>query len=305
MKELREILNLAKSIGPKIIAVAKAEDEEVLLALDHARREKIIQCILVGSKEKIKELADKNKMDLSEYELVEEQDPLKATLFCTQLINQGKTDLMMKGLLDTGIFMKGILDKEKGLAIGKLLTHVAVFEIPDFPRLLLLTDAAINIAPTLMEKAQIIQNAVDLAISLGIEKPKVACIAATEKVNPEKMPATVDAACLSMMAKRGQIKGAIVDGPFGLDNAISEESAKIKGVKSPVAGKADILLCPDIETGNVIYKTLVEFAKAKCAAVVLGTKVPVVLTSRADSHETKFMSIALGVASSRQHRGRL
>ncbi len=299
MKELREILSLAKSIGPKIIAVAKAEDEEVLLALDQARREKVIQCILVGSEEKIKELADKNKIDLSEYELVEEKGSLKASLLCAQLINQGKADLMMKGLLDTGIFMKGILDKEKGLAIGKLLTHVAVFEIPDFPRLLILTDAAINIAPTLMEKAQIIQNAVDLAISLGIEKPKVACIAATEKVNPEKMPATVDAACLSMMAKRGQIKGAIVDGPFGLDNVISEESAKIKGVKSPVAGKADILLCPDIETGNVIYKTLVEFAKAKCAAVVLGTKVPVVLTSRADSHETKFMSIALGVASSR------
>jgi phosphate butyryltransferase len=300
MRELKEILNLAKSIGPKIIAVAKAEDKEVLLALDHARREKIIQGVLVGSKEKIKELTDNNKINLSEYELVEEKDSFKASLLCAQLINQGKADLMMKGLLDTGIFMKGILDKEKGLAIGKLLTHVAVFEIPDFPRLLLLTDAAINIAPTLMEKAQIIQNAVDLAISLGIEKLKVACIAATEKVNPEKMPATVDAACLSMMAKRGQIKGALVDGPFGLDNAISEESAKIKGVKSPVAGKADILLCPDIETGNVIYKTLVEFAKAKCAAVVLGTKVPVVLTSRADSHETKFMSIALGVASSRQ-----
>ncbi len=299
MKELKEILSLAKSIGPKRIAVAKAEDEEVFLALDQARREKIVQGILVGSKEKIKELADKNKINLSEYELVEEQDPLKATLLCTQLINQGKADLMMKGLLDTGIFMKGILDKDKGLTIGKLLTHVAVFEIPDFPRLLLLTDAAINIAPTLMEKAQIVQNAVDLTISLRIENPRVACIAAMEKVNPEKMPATVDAACLSMMAKRGQIKGAMVDGPFGLDNAISEESAKIKGVKSPMAGKADILLCPDIEAGNVIYKTLVEFAKAKCAAVVLGTKVPVVLTSRADSHETKFMSIALGVVGDR------
>jgi len=300
MKELKEILSLAKSIGPKIIAVAKAEDEEVFLALDQARREKIIQGILVGSKDEIKKLADKNKINLSEYELVEEPDGLKASLLCSQLINQGKADLMMKGLLDTGIFMRGILDKEKGLTTGKLLTHVAVFEIPDFPRLLLLTDAAINIAPTLLEKAQIIQNAVDLALSLGIENPKVACIAAMEKVNPEKMPVTVDAACLSMMSKRGQIKGAIVDGPFALDNATSEESAEIKGVKSPIAGKADILLCPDIETGNVIYKTLIEFAKAKCAAIVLGTKAPVVLTSRADSHETKFMSIALGVVESRQ-----
>ena len=299
MKELREILTLARSIGPKRIAVAKAEDEEVFLALDQARREKIAQGILVGSKEKIKTLAEKNRINLSEYESIEENDPLQAALICTQLINQRKADVMMKGLLDTGIFMKGILDREKGLSTGKLLTHVAIFEIPDFPRLLLLTDAAINIAPTLLEKAQIIQNAVDLALCLGIEKPSVACIAAMEKVNPEKMPATVDAACLSMMAKRGQIKGAMVDGPFGLDNAVSEESARIKGVESPIAGKADILLCPDIETGNVIYKTLIEFAKAKCAAIVLGTRAPVILTSRADSHETKFMSIALGVASSR------
>ncbi|HVP36342.1 MAG TPA: phosphate butyryltransferase [Terriglobales bacterium] len=299
MKELKEILTLARSKGPKRVAVAKAEDEEVFLAVEQARKEKIVQGILVGSIDRIKALAEKNRIDLSEYELIEENDPLQASLLCSQLINQKKADVMMKGLLDTGIFMKGILDKEKGLSTGKLLTHIAAFEIPDFPRLLFLTDVAINIAPSLLEKAQIVQNAVDLSLSLGIEEPKVACIAAVEKVNPEKMPATVDAACLSMMAKRGQIKGAIVDGPFGLDNSVSEESAKIKGVKSPVAGKADILLCPDIETGNVIYKTLIEFAKARCAAIVLGTKAPVVLTSRADSHETKFMSVALAVASSR------
>ncbi len=303
MRELKEILDLAKSIGPKRIAVAKAEDEEVFIALEHARREKIVRGILVGSIEKINKLAEKNKISLSEYELIQEEDEFKASLFCSELIHQGKVDLMMKGLVDTGLFMKGILDKEKGLTTGKLLTHVAVFEIPDFDRLLLLTDAAINIAPTLLEKAQIIQNAVDLAKSLQIENPKVACIAAMEKVNPEKMPATVDAACLSMMAKRGQIKGAIVDGPFGLDNAVSVESARIKGVKSPIAGKADILLCPNIESGNVIYKTLMEFAKAKCGAIVLGTKAPVVLTSRADSNETKFMSIVLGVAGSRGEAG--
>jgi phosphate butyryltransferase len=174
---------------------------------------------------------------------------------------------------------------------------VAVFEIPRYPKLLMITDAAINISPSLMEKAQIIQNAVDVSHSLGTETPLVACIAAVEKVNPEKMPATVDCACLSKMAERGQIKGAVVDGPLGLDNAISKKSAEIKGVRSQVAGNADIILCPNIETGNVIYKTLIEFAEAKCAAIVAGTKVPVILTSRADSHETKFMSIALGVAS--------
>jgi phosphate butyryltransferase len=195
---------------------------------------------------------------------------------------------------------KAILDKEKGLRTGKLLSHVAVFEIPAYHKLLMVTDAAINVNPTLSHKAQIAQNAVDVAHSLGIELPNVACIAAVEKLYPVKMPATLDCACLSMMAKRGQIRGAVVDGPLGLDNAVSEESARVKGVKSEMAGKVDILLCPSVEAGNVIYKTLMEFTQARCAAVVVGTKSPVVLTSRADSHETKFTSIALGVASCRR-----
>jgi phosphate butyryltransferase len=180
------------------------------------------------------------------------------------------------------------------------LSHVAVFEIPAYPKLLMITDVAININPSLTEKAQIIQNAVDVAHSLGIQMPNVACISAVEKVYPDKMPATLDCACLSMMARRGQITGAMVDGPFGLDNAVSVESARIKGVKSSMPGNVDILLCPDIHAGNAIYKTLMEFAQARCAAVVAGTKAPVVLTSRADSHETKFTSIALGVASCRR-----
>ena len=300
MKSLNDILALAKKIGPKRIAVALAEDEEVLLALDQARKEKIIEGILVGTKEKIEKLALKNQIDLQKSEIEEESDGLAASLRCCELINRGEADLMMKGLVGTAFFMKAILDKEKGLGTGRLLSHVAVFEIPLYPKLLVITDVAINIAPGLMEKAQIIQNAVDVSHSLGIETPLVACIAAVEKVNPDKMPATVDCACLSKMAQRGQIKGAIVDGPFGFDNAISEKSAHVKGIESQVAGKADIILCPNIETGNVIYKTLIEFAQAKCGAIVVGTKAPVILTSRADSHETKFMSIALGVASCRE-----
>lgn len=297
MKSLNDILGLAKKIGPKKVAVALAEDEEVLLALEQARKERIIEGILVGTKEKIEKLARKNQIDIRKFEIEEETDGFVASLKCCELINRGEADLMMKGLVGTAHFMKAILDKEKGLGTGKLLSHVAVFEIPRYPKLLMITDAAINISPSVMEKAQIIQNAVDVLHSLGIGTPLVACIAAVEKVNPEKMPATVDCACLSKMGERGQIKGAIVDGPLGLDNAISEKSAEIKGVKSQVAGNADIILCPNIETGNVIYKTLIEFAEAKCAAIVAGTKVPVILTSRADSHETKFMSIALGVAS--------
>jgi phosphate butyryltransferase len=299
MKTLNDILNLAKRIGPKKIAIASAEDFEILCALEQARKEKIVRGILVGDEKKISSLLVQAKMDEENFEIINETDSFKASLLCCDLINEKKADLMMKGLVGTSSFMRAILDKEKGLSTGKLLTHLAVFEIPDYPKLLMLTDAAINISPNLMEKAQIIQNAVEVAHSLGIQTPLVACIAAVEKINPEKMPATVDAAALSMMAKRDQISGAIVDGPFGLDNAVSEESAKVKGVKSSIAGKADILLAPDIEAGNVIYKTLIEFARAKCAAIVLGTKVPVVLTSRADSHETKFMSIALGVVSCR------
>jgi len=304
MKSLNDILNLAKRIGPKKVAVALAEDEEVLLALEQARKERIIEGILVGTKKKIEELARKNDIDIEKFELDEKTDGFEASLRCCELINRGEADLMMKGLVGTAIFMKAILDKERGLGTGRsygsrvgLLSHVAVFEIPSYSKLLMITDAAINIAPSLMEKAQIIQNAVDVSHSLGIETPLVACIAAVEKVNPDKMPATVDCASLSMMARRGQIKGAIVDGPFGFDNAVSEKSAEVKGIKSQIAGRADIILCHDIETGNAIYKTLIEFAQAKCAAIVVGTKVPVILTSRADSHETKFMSIALGVAS--------
>ena len=299
MKTLNEILNLAKKIGPKQIAIALAEDFQILRALEQARKEEIVDGILVGDEKKIRYLLAEAQMDEQNFEIINEIDGLKASLLCCDLINQKKADLMMKGLVGTTSFMRAILDKEKGLATGKLLTHLAVFEIPDYPKFLMLTDAAINISPDIKEKAQKIQNAVEVAQSLGIQTPLVASIAAVEKINPEKMPATVDAAALSMMAKRGQISGAIVDGPFGLDNAISEESAKVKGVKSSIAGKADILLAPDIEAGNVIYKTLIEFARAKCAAIVLGSKVPVVLTSRTDSHETKFMSIALGVVGCR------
>jgi len=297
MKTLDDILTLAKRIGPKKVAVAQAEDEEVLLALEQARKERIVDVILVGKLERIEKLAAKNLIDISEFEIQQEADEFSASFRCCELVNRKEADLVMKGLVGTAHFMKAILDKEYGLGTGKLLSHVAVFEIPAYPKLLMITDAAINIAPSLMDKAQIVQNAVDVAHSLGIDLPNVACIAAVEKVYPDKMPATLDCACLSMMAKRGQIKGALVDGPFGLDNAVSEESARAKGIHSQMSGKVDILLCPNIETGNAVYKTLIEFAQAKCAAIVVGTKAPVILTSRADSHETKFTSIALGVAS--------
>ncbi len=300
MKTLDDILTLAKKIGPKKVAVAQAEDEEVLLALEQARQEGIVQVILVGRRDRIEPIAKRKGIEIDQFEILQDVDGFSASVKCCELVNRGEADFMMKGLVGTAPFLKAILDKERGLGTGKLLSHVAVFQIPTYPKLLMITDAAINITPSLLEKAQIIRNAVDVAHSIGMALPNVACIAAVEKVYPDKMPATLDCACLSMMAKRGQITGALVDGPFGLDNAISEEAARIKGVQSEMAGKVDVLLCPGIETGNAIYKTLTSFAQARCAALVVGTKVPVVLTSRSDTHETKFMSIALGVASCRR-----
>ena len=297
MKTLDDILALAKKTGPKKVAVAQAEDEDVLLVVEQARKQGMVEAILVGRRERIEKLASKNGIDIGEFEIHQEENGFSATLRCCELVKRGEAHFLMKGSVGTAQFMKAILDKEKGLATGRLLSHVAVFEISTYPKLLMVTDAAINIAPTLMQKAQIIQNAVGVAHFLGIELPNVACLAAVEKVYPDKMPATLDCAALSMMAKRGQIKGAVVDGPLGLDNAVSEESARVKGVKSEMAGRADVLLCPNVEAGNAIYKILTAFAKAKCAAIVVGAKAPVVLTSRADSHETKFASIALGVVS--------
>jgi phosphate butyryltransferase len=295
VKSLDDILTLAKKTGPKKVAVAQAEDGEILHALEQARSEGMVEAVLVGKREKIEELASRNGIDPRGFEFRQETDGFSATLKCCELVGRGEAHFLMKGLVGTAHFMRAILDKERGLGTGRLLSHVAVFEIPAYPKLLMVTDAAINIAPTLMEKAQIVQNAVGVAHLLGTELPNVACLAAVEKVYPDKMPATLDCASLSMMAKRGQIRGAVVDGPFGLDNAVSEESARVKGVKSEMAGKVDVLLCPNVEAGNALYKTLTAFANAKCAAIVVGTKAPVVLTSRADSHQTKFVSIALGV----------
>ena len=206
----------------------------------------------------------------------------------------------MKGNLSTSLILKAVLNKEHGLRTGNVLSHVAVFDVPHYDRPILVTDAAMNITPSLEEKVQIIQNAVNVAHSIGIEMPKVAPIAAVEVVNP-LMPATVEAALLTQMNRRGQIKGCVIDGPLALDNAINIEAAKQKGIQSEVAGQADILLVPAIETGNVLYKSLIYFAKAKVGAILAGAKAPVVLTSRADSSESKLYSLALAISVAQQN----
>lgn len=294
MKNFNEIIKFAKERGPKTISVACCQDKEVLMAVEMARQEKIANAILVGDINKTKEIAKDINLDLSNYELIHIEDLSEASLKSVELVSHGKADMVMKGLVDTSIILKSVLDKEKGLRTNNVLSHVAVFDIESYDRLFFITDAAMNLAPELNVKKQIIENASTVAHSLDIKIPKVAVLCAKEKVNP-KMKDTVDAKELEEMCNRGEIKGCIVGGPFALDNAVSIEAAKHKGITHPVAGEADILLAPDIEAGNILYKSLVFFSKSKNAGVIVGAKAPIILTSRADSEETKLNSIALGV----------
>lgn len=294
MRSFNDVIRYAKERGPKTISVACSQDKEVLIAVDMAKKEGIANAILVGDIEKTNNIANELNIDLSGYDLIDEKDLTQASLKAVSLVSEGKADMVMKGLVDTSIILKAVLDKEVGLRTGKVLSHVAVFDVNGYDRLFFITDAAMNLAPDLQTKKQIIENACIVAHALDIEEPKVAAICAKEKVNP-KMPDTVDAKELEDMCKNGEIKGCIVGGPFALDNAVSEEAAKHKGMDNPIAGKADILLAPDIEAGNILYKSLVFFAESKNAGVIVGAKAPIILTSRADSEETKLNSIALGV----------
>ncbi|WP_427339941.1 phosphate butyryltransferase [Caloranaerobacter sp. DY30410] len=294
IRGFEDVLRLAKERGPKTISVAAAQDKEVLIAVKQAKEMGIADAILVGDKEKITQIADEIGMNLDDFEVIDLKDLKEASRKAVELVSSGKAHMVMKGLVDTSIILKAVLDEEIGLRTGKVLSHVAVFDIETYDKILFVTDAAMNIAPNLEQKKQIIENAVFVAHSLDIENPKVAVICAKEKVNP-KMPATVDAEKLVEMNKNGEITGCIVGGPFALDNAISKEAAKHKGIEHPVAGDADILLMPYIEAGNVLYKALVFLSKAQNAGVIVGAKAPVVLTSRADSESAKLNSIALGV----------
>ncbi|WP_425447603.1 phosphate butyryltransferase [Dethiothermospora halolimnae] len=294
IKTFNDVLNLAKERGPKTISVAVAQDKEVLLAVKNAVDKEIVKAILVGDSEKIREISEEINLDINGIDIVDEKDVTEASRKAVELVSSGKAHIVMKGLVDTSIILKAVLDKEIGLRTGKVLSHVAIFDTECYDKLLFVTDAAMNIAPTLEQKKEIIENAVYVAQSADINEPKVAAVCAKEKVNP-KMPATVDAKELEEMNKKGEIEGCIVGGPFALDNAVSKEAAKHKGIDHPVAGDADIILVPTIETGNVLYKALNFLANSKSAGIIVGAKAPIVLTSRADSDEAKLNSIALGV----------
>ena len=255
MKNFNEIIAFAKERGPKTISVACAQDKEVLLAVEAARKEGIAKAILVGDEVKIAEIAEELNIALSDYEVINEADLTNACLKAVELVSTGVADIVMKGLVDTSIILKAVLNKEIGLRTGLPLSHVAVFKIDGYERLFFVTDAAMTLSPDLMTKKQILENAVSLAHALDIEQPKVAVLCAKEKTD-EKMPCTIDAFKLEEMQKNGEIKGCLVGGPFALDNAVSEEAAKHKGMTHPIGGKADILLVPNIESGNILYKSL-------------------------------------------------
>jgi len=294
LKTFDEVLEKAKDYGPKKMAVASAGAEDVLKAVEAARKERITDSILVGDKKEIIQIANKMGIDPVNYEIIDKLDKTEAARCAVELVRNKKASILMKGMIGTARILKAILDKEIGLRTNRMLSHVYTLEIKNYNRLLTITDGAMSISPDLKQKSQIIQNAIYYAHSMGIEKPKVAVVAALELVNPN-MPATIDAACLAKMSERGQIVGGIVDGPLGFDNAISKEAAKHKGVESPVSGEVDIVLVPNIESGNIFAKGLVYLAKAVPAGLLLGAKAPVVLVSRSDSAQSKLYSIALGV----------
>ena len=291
-KSFEELISKANQKTLKKVSVSNAQDEPVLQAVKAAKEQNIATAILVGDEAKIREIAASIDMDLTDFEIINEPDTEAAALKAVELVHNGKADILLKGLLETKTFLKSVLNKEVGLRTGKMLSNVCVFEIEGINRLLFFTDVAFNTYPTLADKVNIINNAVEVAHACGIECPKVAPLCAVETVNPKMQP-TVDADNLTKMYEGGDFKGCQIYGPLSMDLAIDPEAAVHKGVTNPVAGHADILLFPNIDAGNITYKILVRTAKVKIGNVLVGTSAPVVLTSRSDDFQTKLNSIAL------------
>ena len=286
------LLERCKPLAPIPTAVAHPCEETALAGAVDAAKLGLIKPILVGPAEKIASIAESAQIDLRDIEIIDTPHSNASAAKAVELIREGRAEVLMKGSLHTDELMSAIVSREGGLRTGRRISHAFVMDVPTYHKVLIVTDGAINIAPTLEDKVDICQNAIDLAISLGCEKPKVAILCAVETVT-SKMQATLDAAALCKMAERGQIRGGILDGPLAFDNAISKDAAKTKGIKSEVAGDPDILLAPDLEAGNILAKQLSFLANADCAGMVLGARVPVILTSRADSVRSRIASCAV------------
>ena len=279
---------------PRIV-VAAADDENALETVYHARKQGLIEAVLVGPKKRIKKLAQELSIDVSGLEIVDAGTPETAVENALRFIKDGSCDILMKGAVPTGDLMKKVVEKEYGLRTNRILSHVGLFDSPEGSRLTLLTDAGVNIAPDVARKRDIIINAVNVLHQLGNPCPRVAVLSFVEKVRYPSVRSTADAAILTEMNKNGAISGCIVRGPLALDNAVSEESARIKGIEGEVAGRADIIVAHDINMGNAIYKALQVWVGAVIAALVVGSTTPIVVPSRADSMESKLHSIALAI----------
>lgn len=294
INKLDDMLKKLKGDKRVTLSVAAAHDEEVLLAIKSAVEMEIITPILIGEENKIREISKEINFDLSKFKIINKETIEECAETAVKLVSSGEADFVMKGLLDTSVILKAVLNKEWGLRTDSLLSHVMVYEVPSYDKLLVTTDGGMNIEPDYDQKVKILKNAIEATKPLGLKHIKVACLAAKEKVN-SKMQATVDARALQEAGERGEFgKDVTVEGPLAFDLAVSKEAAKVKGFKSKVSGETDIMLMPTIEVGNGIGKALTYFAGAKSAGIIMGAKAPIVLVSRADSHESKLYSIAYG-----------
>ncbi|MFZ5352441.1 MAG: bifunctional enoyl-CoA hydratase/phosphate acetyltransferase [Bacillota bacterium] len=293
IKNFNDLLETAKKQKIMKLSVAAAQDSDVLQAVKEAKKLGIVEPILVGDEAKILEIMSELGMESSEYQIIDEADLIKAARIAVELVSTGKADFLMKGILQTADIMRAVLDKEIGLRTENLLSHVMVYEVPTYDKLLYLTDGGMNLAPDLNQKIQILENAVQVCKAMGLEKINASCLAGAETVNP-KVPATVDAAEIAGMKEKWEQMNVSVIGPVALDLAISDEAVKHKKYSGEGAGKADILLVPYYEVGNALGKSLTYFANAKSAGIIMGAKAPIVLVSRADTAEAKLLSIAMG-----------
>ena len=295
LTKLSEIIDRARERESRRLVVAAAEDLTVLSAVIRARAENLVNPILVGDAAKILEISNKHQLRIEDIPLLDEKDPAKSCELSVELVRSGEADILMKGHVSTTPLLKAVLNSSKGLRKNDFLSHAALFEIPSYPKLLAITDAAMNIDPGVNEKISIIENAVEIFHRLNIAEPKAAVLGPVEKVNP-RIQSTLDAEKLKQLNQSGKIKGCLVDGPLAFDIAVSPEAARHKNIKGPVAGDADILVCPDLNSGNILYKSLIFMGNSVSAAIIMGAQVPIVLTSRSDSDQSKLMSIALASA---------
>ncbi len=297
LKKLSDLKGITSKGPKKRLVLAAAQDPFSLNAVMKAYNDQLIEPLLIGRKSEIASLLKEYRFDTDGVKIIDEPDMERAIELSVKMVSNKEADVLMKGKVGTSSLLKAVLNKEWGLRTGKLLSHFALFEVKTYHKLIAVADVAMNIAPNLQDKIAIVDNSVSCLNRLGVQMPKVAVLGAVEMVN-ENMEATLHAALLSKMNQRDQIRNCIIDGPLAFDNAVSFESARHKGIMSDVAGDTDLLLMPDIEVGNVLYKSLVFFAKAKVAGVILGASAPIVLTSRSDSEEAKYYSIILAAAAS-------